>query len=128
MATGCENTVRLRLFGSKAQLDFDQEQPNALWCTPQGGNRQLLRPGRVDSAAARHATRVPAGHPEGYLEAFAQLYLDAALHIRARQSGAPVPEAARWLPTVTDGVAGLEFAEAVLRSHAAGAQWTALAS
>ena len=127
VATGCENTVRLRLFGSKAQLDFDQEQPNALWFTPQGGNRQLLRPGRVDSAAARHATRVPAGHPEGYLEAFAQLYLDAALHIRALQAGLPVPEAARWLPTVRDGVAGLAFAEAVLRSHADGARWTALA-
>ena len=127
VATGCENTVRLRLFGSKAQLDFDQEQPNQLWCTPQGGNRQLLRPGRVDSAAARHATRVPAGHPEGYLEAFAQLYLDAALAIRALQAGLPVPREASWLPTVNDGVAGLAFAEAVLRSHAAGASWTALA-
>ena len=127
VATGCENTVRLRLFGSKAQLDFDQEQPNELWFTPQGGNRQLLRPGRVDSAAARHATRVPAGHPEGYLEAFAQLYLDAALAIRALQAGTPIPEAARWLPTVADGVAGLAFAEAVLRSHAQGATWTTLA-
>ena len=70
---------------------------------------------------------MPAGHPEGYLEAFAQLYLDAALHIRALQAGLPVPEAARWLPTVMDGVAGLAFAEAVLRSHAAGASWTTLA-
>ena len=128
VATGCENTVRLRLFGSKAQLDFDQEQPNELWFTPQGGNRQRLRPGRVYSAAAQHATRVPAGHPEGYLEAFAQLYLDAALTIRALQAGTPVPEAARSLPTVADGVAGLAFAEAVLRSHAGGAQWNTLES
>ena len=124
VATGCENTVRLRLFGSKAQLDFDQEQPNELWFTPQGGNRQRLRPGRVDSRAAAHATRVPAGHPEGYLEAFAQLYLDAAIAIRALQAGQPVPPEASWLPTVEAGVDGLAFAEAVLRSHAAGAQWT----
>lgn len=124
VATGCENTVRLRLFGSKAQLDFDQEQPNELWFTPQGGNRQRLRPGRVDSRAAAHATRVPAGHPEGYLEAFAQLYLDAAIAIRALQTGQPVPPEASWLPTVEAGVDGLAFAEAVLRSHASGAQWT----
>ena len=91
-----------------------------------GGNRQLLRPGRVASAAARHATRVPAGHPEGYLEAFAQLYLDATLTIRALQAGEAIPETARSLPTVSDGVAGLASAEAVLRSHAAGAQWTSL--
>ena len=79
--------------------------------------------------AAQHGFgKRPAGHPEGYLEAFAQLYLDAALAIRALQAGLPVPEAARWLPTVFDGVAGLAFAEAVLRSHAAGAQWTTLAS
>jgi len=128
VATGCENTVRLRLFGSKAQLDFDQEQPNALWFTPQGGNRQLLRPGRVHSAAAAHATRVPAGHPEGYLQAFAQLYLDAAITIRALQAGLPIPAEARWLPTADDGVAGLAFAEAVLRSHRQGAAWTSLAS
>lgn len=124
VATGCENTVRLRLFGSKAQLDFDQEQPNELWFTPQGGNRQRLRPGRVDSRAAAHATRVPAGHPEGYLEAFAQLYLDAAIAIRALQAGQPVPPEASWLPTVEAGVDGMAFAEAVLRSHASGAQWT----
>lgn len=128
VATGCENTVRLRLFGSKAQLDFDQEQPNELWFTPQGGNRQRLRPGRVDSRAAAHATRVPAGHPEGYLEAFAQLYLDAAIAIRALQAGQPVPPEASWLPTVEAGVDGLAFAEAVLRSHAGGAQWTSVES
>lgn len=128
VATGCENTVRLRLFGSKAQLDFDQEQPNELWFTPQSGNRQRLRPGRVDSRAAAHATRVPAGHPEGYLEAFAQLYLDAAIAIRALQAGQPVPPEASWLPTVEAGVDGLAFAEAVLRSHAGGAQWTSVES
>lgn len=127
VATGCENTVRLRLFGSKAQLDFNQEKPAELWLTPQGGNPQKLTPGRVDSAAAAHATRVPAGHPEGYLEAFAQLYVDAALHIAALDAGQPVPAQARWLPTVDDGVDGMAFVEAVLRSHRNDAQWTPIA-
>lgn len=127
VATGCENALRLRLYGSKAQLAFDQENPNQLWFTPQGGNAQCLTPGRVGSAAAAHATRVPAGHPEGYLEAFAQLYVDAALQIAAIDAGQPVPEASRWLTTVDDGVAGMAFIEAVLRSHRQGAGWTDIA-
>jgi predicted dehydrogenase len=124
VATGCENTVRLRLFGSKAQLDFNQETPAELWFTPQGGNPQRLTPGRVGSAAAAHATRVPAGHPEGYLEAFAQLYSDAARHIIALDAGLAVPLAALWLPTVDDGVDGMAFVEAVLASHQNGGVWT----
>lgn len=124
VATGCENTVRLRLFGSKAQLDFNQETPAELWFTPQGGNPQRLTPGRVGSAAAAHATRVPAGHPEGYLEAFAQLYSDAARHIIALDAGLAVPSAALWLPTVDDGVDGMAFIEAVLASHQNGGVWT----
>lgn len=124
VATGCENTVRLRLFGSKAQLDFNQETPAELWFTPQGGNPQRLTPGRVGSAAAAHATRVPAGHPEGYLEAFAQLYSDAARHIIALDAGLAVPLAALWLPTVDDGVDGMAFIEAVLASHQNGGVWT----
>ena len=124
VATGCENTVRLRLFGSKAQLDFNQETPAELWFTPQGGNPQRLTPGRVGSAAAAHATRVPAGHPEGYLEAFAQLYSDAARHIIALDAGLAVPPEAMWLPTVDDGVDGMAFIEAVLASHQNGGVWT----
>jgi predicted dehydrogenase len=124
VATGCENTVRLRLFGSKAQLDFNQETPAELWFTPQGGNPQRLTPGRVGSAAAAHATRVSAGHPEGYLEAFAQLYSDAARHIIALDAGLAVPLAASWLPTVDDGVDGMAFIEAVLASHQNGGVWT----
>jgi predicted dehydrogenase len=124
VATGCENTVRLRLFGSKAQLDFNQETPAELWFTPQGGNPQRLTPGRVGSVAAAHATRVPAGHPEGYLEAFAQLYSDAARHIIALDAGLAVPLAALWLPTVDDGVDGMAFIEAVLVSHQNGGVWT----
>jgi predicted dehydrogenase len=126
MATGCENGLRLRVYGSKASLAFDQENPNELWLTPQGGSAQRLTRGRADSAAARHATRIPSGHPEGFLEAFAQLYSDAADQIHALRSGQPVPDASRSLPNVDDGVAGLVFIDAVLESHRQGGAWVAV--
>lgn len=126
MATGCENALKLRVFGSKASLAFDQEQPNELWLTPQGGCAERLTRGRVRGAAAEHATRIPNGHPEGYLEAFAQLYRDAAGRIHALDAGLPVPETAAWLPTVDDGVAGMRFIDAVLASHRDGSRWVAL--
>jgi predicted dehydrogenase len=128
MATGCENALKLRVFGTKASLAFDQENPNELWLTPQGGSAQRLTRGRVQGAAAEHATRVPSGHPEGYLEAFAQLYRDAAARIHAVIAGQPVPAEAAHLPTVDDGVAGMKFIDAVLESDRAGSRWTALNS
>jgi predicted dehydrogenase len=111
------------VFGSKASLAFDQENPNELWLTPQGGAATRLTRGRVAGAAASEATRVPPGHPEGYLEAFAQLYRDAAAWIHAVGAGQPPPAAAAWLPTVEDGVAGMRFIDAVLASHRAGSRW-----
>ncbi|WP_414674464.1 Gfo/Idh/MocA family protein [Massilia sp. UBA6681] len=126
MATGCENALKLRVFGSKASLAFDQENPNELVLTPQGGCAQRLTRGRVGGVAAGHATRVPCGHPEGYLEAFAQLYRDAAAQIHAAEAGQPLPAASASLPTVEDGVAGLRFIDAVLASHDAGSRWVEL--
>ncbi len=126
MATGCENALKLRVFGSKASLAFDQENPNTLWITPQGGCAQRLTRGRVAGAAAQAATRVPCGHPEGYLEAFAQLYRDAAAQIHAVDAGLAIPAAAGLLPTVADGLAGMKFIDAVLASDAAGSCWTPL--
>jgi predicted dehydrogenase len=123
VASGAENALRLRVYGTKAGIAFDQEQPNDLWFTPLGGAAQRLTRGRVKSAVAAHATRVPPGHPEGYLEAFAQLYKDAALQIEALDAGRPLPPESRLLTTVDDGVAGLRFIDAVLASSAAGAQW-----
>jgi hypothetical protein len=80
----------------------------------------------VKSAVAAHATRVPQGHPEGYLEAFAQLYKDAALQIEALNAGQPLPAESLLLTTVDDGVAGLRFINAVLASSAADGQWRAI--
>ena len=126
MATGCENALKLRVFGSKASLAFDQENPNELWLTPHGGCAQRLTRGRVGGAAAQAATRIPSGHPEGYLEAFAQLYRDAAAQIHAIDAGQPLPVESNWLPTVDDGVLGMKFIDAVLASHAAGSRWVDL--
>ncbi|HEY4802821.1 MAG TPA: Gfo/Idh/MocA family oxidoreductase, partial [Paraburkholderia sp.] len=126
VASGAENALRLRVYGTKAGLAFDQEEPNLLWFTPQGGEAQRLTRGRVTGGAAQHATRVPPGHPEGYLEAFAQLYRDAAAQIHARESGEPAPPESRLLTTVADGVEGLRFIEAVLASSAAGGAWRSI--
>lgn len=128
VASGCANALRLRVFGSRAGLEFSQEQPDELLFTLLGGATQRLTRGRVDSAEACAATRLPAGHPEGYLEAFAQLYRDAAEQIRARRAGREPAPTSRWLATAEDGVAGLAFIEAALASHQAGSAWTRLAS
>jgi predicted dehydrogenase len=125
VASGEENRLQIRLYGDKASLVFRQEVPNELWLTPVGGASQRLTRGRVESVAARHASRVPAGHPEGYLEAFAQLYTDAALQIHALAAGLAPPPESLALTTVEDGVAGMRFIETSLASHAAG-RWLKL--
>jgi hypothetical protein len=66
---------------------------------------------------------VPPGHPEGFIEAFAQLYRDAAAQIHALGAGQALPEASRGMPTVADGVAGLQFMDAVIESHNRGSCW-----
>jgi len=124
VATGCENALTLRLYGTRAQLLFRQESPNELWLTPQGGAPQKLTRGRVAGAGA--AMRIPAGHPEGYIEAFAQLYRDAADQIRARTAGGPGHDGAACLPGVEDGVSGHRFIQAVLLSHARDGAWVGI--
>lgn len=126
VAAGCENALRLRVFGTEASIAFDQEHPNELWFTPLGGAAQKLTRGRADSAAARHAMRVPAGHPEGYLEAFAQVYSDAAELIHARIEGRAADALALDVATVEEGVAGHRFIEAVLQSNRLDGRWVGL--
>jgi predicted dehydrogenase len=126
VAPGNENALSVRVYGTKAGLHFRQEQPNQLWFTPLGQAPKLITRGgngAGGSAAAGHATRIPAGHPEGYLEGFAQLYRDVAEQIHARwQKRAPNPLACK-VPTVLDGALGMKFIEAVVESSRADGRW-----
>lgn len=127
VASGEENEVSLRVYGTEGGLEWRQRDANRLAFTPLAGARQILtRNGAGADAANRAASRVPAGHPEGYLEAFANLYAEAADVILAARDGRPPPDDAA-LTTVEDGVDGLRFVEAAVRSSRAGAAWTALA-
>jgi predicted dehydrogenase len=127
VATGNENNLRLRVYGEKAGLEWHQENPNELSFMSLGQPQRTIRrgsPGTGPSAA--HATRVPSGHPEGYLEAFAQLYADLAEQITARRENRTPDPQSLLVPSVLDGVEGVKFINAVLKSSSRGSAWTAL--
>ncbi len=123
VAPGNENALRLRVYGDKGGLDWAQEDPNYLWHMPLGEPKRLItRSGAGAGPAAARVSRVPAGHPEGYLEGFATLYAEAARAIRARKAGLPVPPEVLF-PTIDDGVAGVAFVDACVRSSARNGAW-----
>jgi len=127
VAPGNENNLRLRLYGEKAGLEWRQEDPNELRFTPLGQpQRTIRRGGAATGRAAAHATRVPGGHPEGYLEAFAQLYSDLAEQITARRENRSPDPQSLLVPGVSDGVEGVRFINAVLESSRHGSAWTAI--
>jgi predicted dehydrogenase len=124
VAPGNENGLRLRVYGSKGGLEWRQEHPNHLHWSPFGQPTQILtRGGAGTGAAAARVTRIPSGHPEGYLEAFATVYSEVAQAILARRSGVAA-DAAVQFPTVSDGVHGVEFVETVVAAR--GGVWMAL--
>jgi predicted dehydrogenase len=124
VAPGNENNLTLRVYGAKGGIEWRQEHPNQLHWTPFGEPTRVVArgTGAVNASGAR-VTRIPAGHPEGYLEAFATLYTEAAAAIVAHRSGA-TPDSAVQFPGIDDGVAGVAFIEAALRSSRAGGVWT----
>ncbi len=127
VATGHANALAIRVYGSAASLAWQQETPETLAFTRLSEPPQTLRRGGAGAgAAAAAATRVPGGHPEGYLEAFAQLYRELADQIEAVSEGQPLPPHAWALPDVAQGAEGLRFVDASLRSHRSGGAWTAL--
>ncbi|MDQ0473314.1 putative dehydrogenase [Labrys wisconsinensis] len=118
VAIGHSNGLRLRIAGEAGSLAWWQEQPNELQFTPLKGRPTLIKRGSDGlSAAATVRTRTPAGHPEGYIEAFANLYAGFAEAIRARRDGRDVAAAWRDVPTSRDGLKGVAFVEAVVDSH-----------
>lgn len=126
VAVGNENGLKLRIYGSKGGLEWTQADPNYLWFTRFGEPKQLItRGGAGANAAASRVTRIPGGHPEGYLEGFATIYTEAAHAIRAARAGEK-PDAQVLYPTVYDGLDGMRFIEASVASSQAGTQWTRL--
>ncbi|MEO1091557.1 MAG: Gfo/Idh/MocA family oxidoreductase [Pseudomonadota bacterium] len=117
VAPGNENGLRLRVYGDQAGLSWSQEQPNELTLTRLGAPpEKLTRAGPGLGGDATRAARIPAGHPEGYLEGFANLYRDVAVQLRAARAGTVPPPQACLVPTVDDGVVGMRFVAAAVDS------------
>jgi predicted dehydrogenase len=127
VAAGTENGLRLRVYGTKGGIQWSQEDPNYLWFTPLGESRRLItRGGAGARPEAARVSRIPPGHPEGYLEGFATIYAEAARAIRAHRAGKPVPDDVVY-PTIEDGLLGMAFVDACVRSSKRNAAWVALA-
>jgi predicted dehydrogenase len=127
VAPGNENGLRLRVYGTKGGVHWVQAEPNHMFWSPFAKPIQIItRAGAGAGAAAGRMSRIPPGHPEGYLEGFANIYSEVALAIRAAQAGKK-PDKASHFPTIDDGVKGMAFVEAAVKSSRANGKWTKLA-
>jgi len=124
-AAGVENFLRIRVSGTKGTIEWMQEEPTLLMFRPLAGPAEIRTPnGPGTLPLAARATRIVAGHPEGFHQAFANLYSDAAEVIAARRGGGVADPLAMCFPKAADGVAGLRFVEAAIASSDAGGAWT----
>ncbi|MEQ1522478.1 MAG: Gfo/Idh/MocA family oxidoreductase [Aestuariivirga sp.] len=124
VAPGHENGLKIRVYGTKGGLEWVQADPNYLWYSPFGEPKRLItRGGAGSNAAAARVTRVPPGHPEGYLEGFANIYTEVASAIKARRAGKK-PDKDVQFPGIEDGVAGMAFIEACVKSSSKNGKWT----
>lgn len=127
VAPGCENGLRIRVYGEKAGIEWAQENPNELWFGELNKPRQrITRRGDIGSDIAARGMRTPGGHPEGYLEGFANLYKDIADILIAHQQG-EAHFLQNWVPNIDTGVEGMRFINAVLTSSQRDGVWTPLA-
>lgn len=130
ICVGEENPLNIRVWGQLGGLEWHQMEPNTLLLKWPDRPAERYRAGaRYLSPAARACAHTPPGHPEGFIEAFANIYLNFANHIRAVQDGRQLAEddPALDYPKIDDAVRGMTFVEAVLQSSAANAKWTRLA-
>jgi predicted dehydrogenase len=126
VAVGQENGLRLRVYGTKGGLEWAQEDPNYLYVSNLGeARRRITRSGPGANAEAARVTRIPSGHPEGYLEAFANLYSEAAAAINVKKTGKPIDSSVVY-PTAYDGVKGVAFIEACVASSRRNGAWIKL--
>ena len=126
-AAGVENCLRIRVCGAKGSLEWEQEIPQILSFKPQTGPAQVRTPnGPGTLPLAARSSRIVKGHPEGFPEAFANLYSDAAEAIAARRAGVAADPLACFFPTAHDGLLGVRFVAAVVESSAANGAWVAV--
>jgi predicted dehydrogenase len=126
VAPGNENGLRIRVYGSKGGVEWRQEHPNQLLHSPLGEATRIVSRGTgAANAAAARVTRIPSGHPEGYIEGFGTIYSEVAAAIRAAKSDLAAPPDVIF-PTVEDGVRGVAFIEAAVKSSRKGGRWTSL--
>ena len=125
IAAGEENAIKIRVYGEKGGLEWIQEEPNSLYLKWLDEPKQIYRTGGAYlSDVAKHNTRIPAGHPEGLLEAFGNIYRNFILTVSAKLNGeTPTPEMLDF-PTVDDGVRGMAFIDNVVASSASNEKWT----
>ncbi len=125
VATGEENNLRLRVYASEGAVTWEQENPNYLQLYRYGQPRQTLTRGHDEYLCqpATDATRIPAGHPEGYIEAFANIYKGAVTAIRSHIDGNPISINAYDFPTVHDGLRGMKFIYAAVESAGSNCAW-----
>ena len=124
VAPGNENGLRLRIYGTKGGLLWIQANPNELFYSPLGESTRIITRGGPESgAAAARVTRIPPGHPEGYLEGFANIYTEVAHAIHAARTRVALDPAVHF-PGIDDGVKGLAFIEAAVKSSKANGKWT----
>lgn len=115
IAAGEENAIRIRVYGDKGGLDWEQMEPNSLKLKWTDKPMQIMRVGTsMDTAIAAHNTRTPGGHPEGYLEAFANIYRNFSLTVRARANGEEPTAEMLDFPGVEDGIRGMQFIDTVV--------------
>jgi predicted dehydrogenase len=127
ITTGSENDLRIRISGSEGSLSWAQENPNQLLHAPlDGAPRLLTRASAGLCEAATRASRLPTGHPEGFIEAFANVYLGVAADIRARLAGVTADPVAADYPRIDAGARGVRFIEKVLESAASAQKWTSM--
>ena len=124
ICAGEENALSIRVYGDKGSLEWRQQEPNSLWMKWPDRPTEMLRTGAPYlCSAATDNTRLPQGHPEGYLEAFANLYLAFAEKIRIFESGDELSSAAADCPGIDEAVRGMAFIELAVASSASETKW-----
>ena len=124
ISAGEENNLKIRIYGTKAGLEWSQQEPNSLIVRWLDKPMEVLRTGvgKLYPEAQAH-TRIPAGHPEGYLEAFANIYRNFAICLRAHLNGKKAKKVYQDFPSIDDGVRGMEFIEKVVASSKSKQKW-----